>query len=227
MRVRIGPLHSDASHFLGSSQIHGELIRSVVEESGSHIEDLGAILDFGCGYGRVLREWWRLPRTRVFGCDIDPKAVEWCNSKLPFAEVTANHLAPPLPYEGSSFDLVYALSVFTHLSESLQRPWIEECMRVLRPAGLLLFSTLGEHYVSLGRLTDSERLSFRDGNIVVLFDTSAGTSLCSAYHPYEYVRRELASGFELVLVRPAAADGQDVYLLRKPPPAGPARDRAD
>jgi hypothetical protein len=51
----------------------------------------------------------------------------------------------------------------------------------------------------------------------VLYEKSAGTSLCSAYHPQEYVERELARELEVVTFRAAADDGRhDIHLLRKP-----------
>jgi len=143
--------------------------------------------------------------------------VDWCRENLPFAEVAVNESSPPLPYESSTFDLVYALSVFTHLTEEAQRSWIHECFRVLKPGGHLLISTLGEHYLSLGRLSASERAAFGNGELVVLYEGSSGTSLCSAYHPAEYVRTQLARDFELVSFLPAADDGRhDLHLLRKP-----------
>jgi SAM-dependent methyltransferase len=146
--------------------------------------------------------------------------VGWCNANLPLAEVTRNELAPPFPYADASFGLVYALSVITHLPEELQQAWVRECFRVLRPGGFLLFSTLGEYYLGLQRLTADERRAFHDGKLVVLYQESAGTSLCSAYHPEVYVRDTLAGEFDVVSFRAAAEDGRhDMYLLRKPTPA--------
>ena len=114
---------------------------------------MGALLDWGCGCGRILRHWADLTETRVCGCDIDPQMVGWCQANLPFADVARIELSPPLPYADSSFGLVYALSVITHLPEELQHAWVRECYRVLRPGGYLLFSTLGAYYLSLQRLT--------------------------------------------------------------------------
>jgi SAM-dependent methyltransferase len=136
---------------------------------------------------------------------------------LQFATAALNDLDPPLPYDESSFELVYALSVITHLPEDLQHAWVAECRRVLEPGGFLLFSTLGEYYLSLKRLTDSERTKFANGEVVVLYEDAPGTSLCSAYHPPEYVHRNLGAAFELVAFRPATEDGRhDLHLFRKP-----------
>jgi SAM-dependent methyltransferase len=226
LRAQAGPRHANADFFLRSGRHHAELVRRLLEEDGSSIEEFEAILDFGCGCGRVLRHWARLPQTRVFGCDINPKMVGWCTAHLGFADVSVTELSPPLPYRDSTFDLVYAFSVFTHLPEDLQHSWIRECFRVLRPEGRLLISTLGEHYLSLERLTEAERRSFLQGHVVVLYEDAPGTSLCSAYHPTEYVLGNLAAGFELASFLPAADDGRhDIYLLRKPAPAGAATGR--
>lgn len=217
LRAQVGPLHADPEFFLHSGKHNADLIRDVLHEHGSSIEEIDALLDWGCGCGRVLRHWSGLPRTRVVGCDINPKMVEWCNEHLPFVEAAVNGLSPPLPYDDDIFDLVYAFSVMTHLSEDLQHVWMRECRRVLKPGGYLLFSTLGEYFASRNRLTDDERNSFESGNLVVLYESSAGTSLCSAYHPEEYVRRELAGDFDAVTFRAAADDGRhDIHLFRKP-----------
>jgi len=216
LRVQVSPQAADASYFLRSGREQAELLRSILREGGTSIEALGSILDWGCGCGRILRHWTGLsPKTRVCGCDINPKAVDWCRSHLDFAEVAVNELAPPLPYPAESFDFVYALSVFTHLSEELQHAWMRECQRVLKPEGYLLFSTMGEYYAALKRLTDSERKAFRDGQLVVLYEGSVGTNVCSVYHPREYVNGTLAAEFEPVLFRPAIFGRQDVYLFRK------------
>ena len=127
-----------------------------------------------------------------------------------------NELEPPLPYGDDSFGLAYLFSVFTHLPEPLQHAWVREFRRVLRPGGYLLFSTLGDYYAGLDRLTPEERRRFDDGHLVVLFEDHAGESFCSAYHPRRYVEETLADGFDHVAFRPGTdAENHDMHLLRK------------
>ena len=224
LRAEVGPLHADAEFFLRSGKHNVDLLQDVLRDDGSSIAEIEALLDWGCGCGRVLRHWRDLRRTRVLGCDIDPRMVDWCNANLPFVEAAVNDLSPPLPYADDTFDLVYAFSVMTHLSEELQHAWMRECRRVLKPGGYLLFSTLGEYFVSRNRLTDDERRSFESGNLVVLYENSPGTSLCSAYHPPEYVGRELARDLDAVTFRAAADDGRhDIHVFRKPSYAAATR----
>jgi SAM-dependent methyltransferase len=217
LRAQAGPKHADAAYFLQSGAHHAALIQELLQEQGTSVEELGALLDWGCGCGRILRHWAKLEQTRICGCDINPRMVDWCTEHLPFAEVVRNELRPPVGFADGSFGLVYALSVITHLPEDLQRAWVGECRRLLRRGGYLLFSTLGEYYLSLQRLTSDERRSFESGNLVVLYEGAPGTSLCSAYHPPRYVHEQLAEGFDVVAFHPAAQDGRhDIYLLRKP-----------
>jgi SAM-dependent methyltransferase len=213
MRAQVGPLHARARFFLESGRHNAELVRGLVP-----LEDVGALLDWGCGCGRVMRHWAHLDGTDVRGCDINPRMVEWCNENLPFAKASVNELSPPLPYADDTFGLVYAFSVMTHLPEDLQRTWVDECRRIVRPGGHFVFSTLGAYFASRDRLTAQEAKAFADGQLVVLYAGSPGTSLCSAYHPREYVARELAHGFEVVDYRAAADDGRhDIHVLRKLP----------
>ena len=177
-----------------------------------------SILDFGCGCGRVTRYWQGVTAARVFGTDYNPTLIDWCSRNLRFAKFGVNQPIPPLSFADRQFDVIYAFSVFTHLTEDLQMAWIHELTRVLAPGGLLLLSTHGERY--MGRLDDAERRRFAAGELVVKNDVSApGTNACAAYHPLAYVRDRLAGELELVDFQPEGAKGnphQDLYVLRKP-----------
>jgi len=197
----------------------GRLAASSIEESlrrhGAQIATAAAVLDFGCGCGRLLRHWAKLP-ARLHGCDYNAQLIAWCRRHLRFTEFQTNALAPPLPYPDESFDLITALSVFTHLSADLQLPWLRELRRIIRPGGYLLLSLHGRRY--LPDLTPEERDRFERGDLVVREGEAAGTNRCGAYHPERYVRERLADGFVLLEHQPEGARGnphQDLVLLRR------------
>ena len=216
LRVRVGPSFGDLDTFLASGRRHAALVRRLVEEQGAALEASAPVLDFGCGVGRVARHWHGLDLD-VHGCDVNRRMIEWCRANLPFGRYDVNELAPPLPYADGSFGLAYAFSVFTHLPEELQHEWIGEFRRVLRPGGYLFFSTLGDYYADLDRLSPEERERFGAGGLVVLFEEHAGESFCSAYHPRSYVEQTLADGFEVAAYeRGTDAEQHDMHLLRKP-----------
>jgi SAM-dependent methyltransferase len=174
-----------------------------------------SVLDFGCGCGRVTR-YFREHSGEVAGSDVNREAVKWCRANLPFGNFETNGLAPPLVFDDASFDLVYALSVFTHLTADLQLAWRDELHRVLRPGGRLLVTTHGRSY--LPRLDDHERARFERGELVVRWGEVAGSNLCSAYHPERYLRDTFADGFTFLELEAEGARGnptQDLVLLQK------------
>ena len=48
-----------------------------------------------------------------------------------------------LPFPNKHFDVVYSISVFTHLDEHMQDQWLSELRRVLKMDGVLLFTVHG------------------------------------------------------------------------------------
>lgn len=213
---------ADPDAFLETGRAHNEFIRALLGANGIEVTALDAILDLGCGCGRVTRWWQDLDGPEVHACDYNPKLVAWCRRALPFVHARRNRLLPPLPYEPASLDHVYAISVFTHLTEEQQDLWIAELARVLRPGGTALLTVMGEFYAD--RLSTSERRRFDAGIAVTRFEDLSGTNLCASYHPPGYVAgRMLGTKFELLdrvlpfdePERTADRLGQDSYLIRR------------
>jgi SAM-dependent methyltransferase len=201
---------ADADWFLRSGRAGYDAIAAHVS-----LDEIASVLDFGCGCGRVTR-YFRKHEGEVAGSDVNRDAVAWCRANLPFGNFELNGLAPPLVFADASFDLVYALSVFTHLTADLQLAWRDELRRVLRPGGRLLVTTHGRSY--LPRLDDEERSRFARGELVVRWGEVAGSNLCSAYHPEPYLRDTFADGFTFLELEAEGARGnptQDLVLLQK------------
>jgi SAM-dependent methyltransferase len=190
-------------------------IAGILAKNGVELRRLGSLLDFGCGCGRVIRQWAGLGPA-LHGSDYNRAAIAWCQRHLPCASFTVNGLSPPLPYHDGQFDFVYALSVFTHLPEPLLVSWLSEMRRVLKAGGWLVLSTHGESY--LGELNPDEQMHFRAGRLVVKFADDAGTNRCGVYASEAYIRRRCSDGFRVVDFVPQGAKGnpvQDLVLLQK------------
>jgi SAM-dependent methyltransferase len=209
------PRRKMSERFYRDGAALAEQIRHLLGKHGTDVAGLGAILDFGCGSGRLIRHW-RGRGPKLFGSDYNPALVEWCRANLPFAEFVTNGFAPPLPLGDDTFDFIYSLSVFTHQPPDLQIPWIEELHRVIKPRGLILLSLYGAVHArrDLGA-PDQER--FFAGELVVTGASEPGVNTCLAYHPESYIKETFTRGFDILdlLQRPAADEGQDFLLLRK------------
>lgn len=186
------------STFLGLGRRGFMALLAALRRAGLDADELGRVLDFGCGVGRVLRYWHQVPDIEMHGCDIDANAIDWAREHLRFAQFSTNTLEPPLDYPDGHFGVVYALSVFTHLPEELQLPWFRELLRVLRPDGLLYFSTHGDAYRD--RLSVEQRAVFDQGGPIVGGQQKPGSSYCSAFHPEAYIRSNLIGRTDSTLV---------------------------
>ena len=188
-------------------------ILGTLQRNGIDVNSLRSILDFGCGCGRVIR-YWKGKGTRLFGADYNPSLIRWCRKNIHHAEFETNHPIPPTVYAAGEFDVVYAISVFTHLTERDQISWIGELRRILRLGGYLLITTHGESLI--GRLSEVDQGSFQMGRLVVRNKEASGTNLCATYHPQKYVRETLSNGFYVADFVPQGLQRyQDIYLLRK------------
>jgi SAM-dependent methyltransferase len=206
----------DVTWFLESGEKMASAFRSALESIGRPIETFDSVFELGCGCGRVVRQWNDVEGPRFFGSDYNPAGIAWARKNIEFASFAANDLEPPLSYADESFDLCYAASVFTHLPENLQKPWLEELHRVLKPGGILMLTLSGKG--DLVRVTDEERKRFGNGELVVVDPKFAGTNMCGVYHPESYVRTQWSSIFNVLRFIPEGALGcpkQDLYVLAR------------
>jgi SAM-dependent methyltransferase len=146
MRVLIGP--TEPSLF---DNPDGHLVLPGIEP-----DQFRAVLDFGCGCGRIARQLiQQTPRPeRYLGLDLHSGMVEWCQRNLAprasgfefkhhdvfygaFNPGPNKPLHAPLPVADDSFSLVIALSVFTHLTQVQAEAYLAELSRVLAPGGTL------------------------------------------------------------------------------------------
>jgi SAM-dependent methyltransferase len=119
------------------------------------------VLDLGCGAGRVLRHFTDEARdAEIWGCDIDEPSIAWLREQLcPPLHVVATDEAPPLPFDDGSFDLIWAISVFSHLTD-LWAEWLLEVHRLLADSGILI-ATFVDHTgseVLWGERVDEDRV---------------------------------------------------------------------
>ena len=163
------------------------------------------VLDFGCGSARVLRHFADEARRGSFsGCDIDSASIEWDQANLsPPLRFFRNEIAPPLKLPGGSLDLIYAMSVFTHITD-LWSDWLSEMHRLLAPAGVLIASFLGE-----GMWEALVREPYRedDAGMTVLHHADGPDAW--VFHSEWWLREHWGRAFDVLAVRrpPRGPDG--------------------
>lgn len=207
-----------AYYHLSGSHLAGELAATVQQHCPV---EAPRILEWGCGPARVIRHLpahFSEPET-LFGADYNPESIAWASEHVPGVSFYKNGLEPPLAYEDGSFDFIYALSVFTHLSMEVGQQWMAELRRLLKPGGVLLFSTHGDTVAEF--LLPAEREQYEREGYCVRDKVPEGKKMFSAWHHADYIRSEwLAADWELLEHglpgRYRFIHTQDAWLVRKP-----------
>ena len=209
--------HTNWQAYYETGMIHAKLISDLVKEhiSGDQIR----ICEWGCGPARVIRHLSQIDgfgKIELFGTDYNVQSVKWCRDHIKNVRFMANKLEPTLPLEPGQFDCVYAISIFTHLSEKLHYAWIEELFRIMKPGGILIFTTHGD--VAAKRLLPEEKEKYDSGLLVTKSRTKEGKKLFAAYHPPKWVRERLLKNYVVVKHINDASGyqlGQEVWCVKK------------
>ncbi len=97
------------------------------------------VLDIACGPGGwVLNLASAYRHMEVIGVDLSEKMVAYANSrKWPNTSFRVMNVLQPLDFPDNTFDFVNARLLFAFMPKDAWVPLLKECMRVLRPGGIL------------------------------------------------------------------------------------------
>ena len=154
-------------------------ITTMAEKYGLNLRDKNLnILDFGCGVGRLLLHITREYKSNnYYACDLDETSISFLLKNYPKVNSYTNDYFPPLKYESSKFDMIYALSIFSHLNQEDQGPWLKELSRITKSGGYLFLTIEGSHCLKnflykdlgLGKEEANNKLE-KDGYIFSSYD---------------------------------------------------------
>jgi len=117
----------------------------------AHVGPLGncrGVLDFGCGWGRIIRFFLRDVRPeKLTGVDHSEEVLRTCQETNRWCRFLLIEPHPPTPLESESFDLIYLYSVFSHLPEEMHSALLKEFHRLLSPGGMLIATTRRRDFI--------------------------------------------------------------------------------
>ena len=206
----------DYEKYYESGIDNAKWIKQIVEK---HIElEKVKILDWGCGPGRIIRH---LPKVfgkdnKYYGTDYNSVSIDWCRKNLKNIEFNHNNLTPNLPYKDDFFDVIYGISIFTHLSKEMHFDWYKELLRILKPGGLLILTTHGDNFKI--KLSDKEIKTYNIGELVVRGNVKEGHRIFAAFHPQTFLTHLFKNDEVLEHIVKPVENGwipQDVWLIKK------------
>ena len=191
---------------------------------GCEIEQLD-ILDFGCGVGRVALPFFFKYGKPSVCADVDAAVIQYLRDVIPAANPIKTDYSPPLPFADSSFDCIYAISVWTHLPPTAAEAWLHEVTRLLRPKGVAMLTTASYSALTTRRQrapgwqTVSDDDLRREGMIFKPTPSPRGVTgtYGMAVHDAEWIRRNWSKYMPVVGVEVGGILGrQDINVLQKP-----------
>jgi SAM-dependent methyltransferase len=238
-----GRVHSNDFMFLNSSPeevaSYAERARNVLDlidetltRAGRSFDDVDSWLDFGCGYGRVVRFLVeRVPPERVSATDVITEGVAFCQSEFGVTALQSQRELEATRF--GSFDFVYAISVLTHLNEPNSRAFLKVIGDSLAENGIALFTTHGqwslEHAELYGddlrpRAAELAR-SVAEHGIAYVRYPFASDDYGITWHSTAFIEDTMAElhgdAVAPLLFKPTGLDGhQDVFAFRR---VGPSR----
>ena len=210
--------------FTTSAFSHYRTYRKVFERySGRPWDEIDALLDWGCGCGRVTQHLMNsLNKEKVFGADIDKGNIDWCLSHLRSANFKLCETQPPLVFSNNTFDYITATSVFTHVPEQLVEPWLAELRRVLKPGGLAALTVGSETRLAFGSYSSDrlEEVEARGIDDSIRNKQLEGSISDSDYYrnvrmTKAYIRRVWSKYFTIVEILDHGIGVQDIVVCQK------------
>jgi SAM-dependent methyltransferase len=211
---------------VGLFQIHGsttyvQLTQVLQRIFGKGFDDFPEIMDWGCGCGRVFRHIASRHRAKLVGVDIDPENIRWCREVFVNRSFELARVHPPLQQPAEEFDLIFGLSVFTHLKEDDQFKWLKELHRVTKPGAVLLMTVHGDHAWFRSNLGKTAYLNWKRAGFYDSHRDPALDGVISekdyyrfVFHDPKYILQEWSRYFHVVQIIPGFFENwQDLVVL--------------
>ena len=162
------------------------------------------MLDFGVGCGRTSRHFFRyMDQYDILGCDVDSAAIKYLNSEVKFIDASVSGNKPPLKYGAAKFDIIFSVSVFSHLDARAFGTWLNELGRCLKPDGRLIITIHGKHALDMldeeGRATQlnideklfgREKFRFAESGFLWVPQVAGSTDIDTSQYGISFVSRE-------------------------------------
>ena len=219
-------IKNNTEHYKNVGRSAVTLIESAIKESGKPLMENPNILDYPCGYGRVLRFLKAaFPQANFYGGDIDKHALYFCKKEFNIIPVPSDINLEKVKFP-VSYDLIWVGSLFTHIDREDFKELLETLILALKEKGIIVFTTHGEDCLkqmgSYG-LEDlrPDDIKYQIENSGFYFQpypgqSSYGISISSRSFIMKGVTQTFRDKVKLIFYRKRGWDNhQDVYAIQK------------
>lgn len=149
----------DIFHFFSQHELAQNPIREYLSDGWRTLSELMVLLEkvdrpllkianmleFASGYGRFTRHLVKALPGRVTCSDIMPGSIDFLRAQFAVDTFESSHQPDKIAFDGD-FELVFVLSMFTHLPPPMWASWLTALKRFVKPGGVLVFSVHNEDF---------------------------------------------------------------------------------
>jgi len=192
----------------------------IIEWTKKYVEDNLIILEWGCGVARIIRHIPNLleKNSIVIGTDINKEMIDWNSCNIANVNFIKINYLPPTHFDKNQFNLVFALSVFTHIEANVQIDWVAEIARIISDNGIFIFTTHGKKFNA--NLNNQEKLLLQVEGALTINYKQKGHRMMTSYNEYENFKNIIQKYFEILEYYngeeyPDKTGGQDLWIVKK------------
>ena len=233
-RIRASVGQPSASRYREEGAIVAGELQELLESLGRPVSSFESICDLASGPGKILGCVRWDTASSVTAVDVNADAIDWLRRQMPRVKARAEQPWPPTMIPAGSFDLIYSISLFTHLSERAQDAWVAEVSRLLKPGGLGVITVHG--IVAFEGFKGGRRQGISEGDAAALrrcgsLEDEAFVFLPEAhpdrrtpgvesdwglaFHGHSYIRQRWTDAVRVDAILPSALNfSQDVVIVR-------------
>ncbi len=219
----------DIFHFFARNAAHGNPIREYLSDGWRTLSELLVLMDsvgqpltrtehmleFASGFGRFTRHLVKVLPGRVTCADVLPGATTFLKSQFGVRTFESAH-EPEALKAPRQYDLVFVLSLFTHLPPQVWGRWLKALHALVQPGGTLVFTVHNE------RAARREGVRFDDSGACFVQSSESpsipghvyGTTFTTRRHAEDAVRAALGAA-PLLYKDTAFWSGQDAVVVRR------------
>jgi SAM-dependent methyltransferase len=141
--------HDGVSSVTESLEFYKFACDSGVAGPGASDFGSGYMLDFGSGWGRIVRPFMRdFPLRKIIGYEPSGMFATIARANNPYIAFLCGDYIPDGALPENRFSLITGWSVYSHLSEPVAISWLKETARILKVGGAAIYTTWGMRFLS-------------------------------------------------------------------------------
>jgi len=149
----------DIFHFFSNHEVAKNPVREYLSDGWRTLSELmllletvdrpllkfANVLEFAAGYGRFTRHLAAALPGKVTCADVMPGSVDFLREQFGVAGFESSHDPEKVVFP-ENYDLIFVLSMFTHLPIPMWAPWLRVLHGAVKPGGLLVISVHNEEF---------------------------------------------------------------------------------